>query len=99
MILLTDEVRQTLRTNAIIREMHAQREWPEPDPCPVVEFFNPLGSATWLATAAGRDGATLFGLDALVCGSQELGYISSSVLRAEIGRASLRERTGRYGWG
>src|SRR3546814_2786101 len=46
MILLTDELRQTLRTNAIIREMHAQREWPEPDPCPVVKFFNPLGAAT-----------------------------------------------------
>src|SRR3546814_8289217 len=62
MILLTDELRQTLRTNAIIREMHAQREWPEPDPCPVVKFFNPLGAATWLATELGSDGDTLFGL-------------------------------------
>ena len=62
MILLPDELRQTLRTNAVLREMHARRELAEPDPCPVVKFFNPLGSATWLATELDRDGDTLFGL-------------------------------------
>src|SRR3546814_3818998 len=82
MILLTDELRQTLRTNAIIREMHAQREWPEPDPCPVVKFFNPLGAATWLATELGRDGDTLFGLADLGFGCPELGYFSLSEIRA-----------------
>src|SRR3546814_4047697 len=82
MILLTDELRQTLRTNAIIREMHAQREWPEPDPCPVVKFFNPLGAATWLATELGRDGDTLVGLADLGFGCPELGYLSLSGIRA-----------------
>lgn len=80
MILLTPDLRQTLRTNAILREMHAAREWPEPDPCPVVKFFNPLGAATWLATELDRDDDTLFGLADLGFGCPELGYFSLSEL-------------------
>ena len=82
MILLTDELRQTLRTNAVLREMHTRRELPEPDPAPVVKFFNPLGSATWLATELDRDGDTLFGLADLGFGCPELGSFSLSGIRA-----------------
>jgi len=85
MIPLTDELRQTLRTNAVLREMHARRELPEPDPCPVVKFFNPLSAATWLATELDRDGDTLFGLADLGFGCPELGSFSLS----EIGAVRL----------
>lgn len=82
MILLTDELRQTLRTNAVLREMHQRRDLPEPDPCPVVKFFNPLGAATWLATELDRDGDTLFGLADLGFGCPELGSFSLSEIEA-----------------
>jgi len=82
MILLTDELRQTLRTNAILREMHQGRELPDSDPCPVVKFFNPLGAATRLATELDRDGDTLFGLADLGFGCPELGSFSLSEIRA-----------------
>ncbi|QEH82028.1 DUF2958 domain-containing protein [Sphingomonas sp. C8-2] len=76
MSLITTELRRQLRANAVIREMHARRSWPEPDPCPVVKLFNPLGAATWLATELDRDGDTLFGLADLGFGCPELGSFS-----------------------
>nr|WP_047166102.1 DUF2958 domain-containing protein [Sphingomonas sp. Y57] len=76
MILLSTEQRRQLRANAVVREMHARRGWPEPDHCPVVKFFNPLGAATWLATELDRDGETLFGLADLGFGCPELGSFS-----------------------
>ena len=82
MILLPDDLRQTLRTNAVLREMHQRRELAEPDPCPVVKFFNPLSAATWLATELDRDGDTLFGLAHLGFGTPELGSFSLSEIRA-----------------
>jgi hypothetical protein len=82
MLLLTPELRQTLRTNAILREMHASRELPEPDPCPVVKLFNPMGAATWLATELDRDNDTLFGLADLGFGTPELGLFSLSEIEA-----------------
>ena len=82
MILLPPELRQTLRTNAVLREMHARRELAEPDPCPVVKFFNPLSAATWLATELDRDGDTLFGLADLGFGCPELGSFRLSEIRA-----------------
>jgi hypothetical protein len=82
MILLPEELRQTLRTNAVLREMHQRRELPEPDPCPVVKFFNPLSAGTWLATELDRDGDTLFGLADLGFGCPELGSFSLSEIRA-----------------
>ncbi len=82
MLLLTPELRQTLRTNAVLREMHARRDLPEPDPCPVVKFFNPIGAATWLATELDRDGDTLFGLADLGFGCPELGSFSLSEIEA-----------------
>jgi hypothetical protein len=78
MLLLTSELRQRLRINAVLREMHGRRAWPEPDPAPVVKFFNPLGAATWLATELDRDDDTLFGLADLGFGSPEMGTFSLS---------------------
>ena len=82
MILLPDDLRQTLRTNAVLREMHQGRELAEPDPCPVVKFFNPLSAATWLATELDRDGDTMFGLADLGFGTPELGSFSLSEITA-----------------
>ena len=56
---------------------------------PVVKFFDPSGSATWLFTELDpEDGDTLFGLAGLGSGNPELGYSSL----AEI--ASVRCRFG-----
>jgi len=78
MIILPPDLRTTLRTNAVLREMHQQREWAEPDPVPALKLFNPLGPATWVATELGRDDDTLFGLADLGFGCPELGYFSLS---------------------
>lgn len=80
MTLIPQELWQALRTNAVLREMHLAREWPEPDPVPVVKLFNPCGAATWLATELDRDGDTLFGLADLGFGCPELGSFSLSEL-------------------
>jgi len=82
MIFLPDDLRQTLRTNAVLREMHQRRDLAEPDHIPVVKFFNPLSAATWLATELDRDGDTLFGLADLGFGTPELGSFSLSEIRA-----------------
>jgi hypothetical protein len=78
MILLTPDLRFALRANAIAHQaaQHAGRA--EPDPAPVVKFFNPVGAATWLATELDRDGDTLFGLADLGFGCPELGSFSLS---------------------
>ncbi|MDI1295668.1 MAG: DUF2958 domain-containing protein, partial [bacterium] len=57
MILLTPELRATLRAHA-----EESERTPGHDPAPVVKFFSPLGAATWLATELYDDGDTLFGL-------------------------------------
>jgi hypothetical protein len=74
MILLTPELRATLRVNA---ERSAACDH---DPAPVVKFFNPLGAATWLATELYDDGDTLFGLADLGFGCPELGHFRLSEL-------------------
>src|SRR3546814_13519934 len=43
MILLTDQLRKTLRTQSIIRTMTAQREWEETEPCPGAKVLNTIG--------------------------------------------------------
>ena len=93
MILLPDELRRRLRANAAAHHdamqhgaiQHGTRE---PDPLPVVKFFNPVGAATWLATELDSDGDTLFGLADLGFGSPELGSFSLSEI------ASVRLRFG-----
>lgn len=82
MILLTPELRALLRANAdayIVAQRDGQTE---PDPVPVVKFFNPVGAATWLATEIDEDGDTLFGLADLGVGCPELGSFSLAELTA-----------------
>lgn len=78
MILLTPDLRFALRANNINHHAAARDEMPEPDPIPVVKFFNPCGAATWLATELDTDGDTLFGLADLGFGCPELGSFSLS---------------------
>lgn len=83
MMLLTPKLRARLIAhNRALRA--AQREGRrEPDPAPVVKFFNPCGAATWLASELDPDGDTLFGLADLGFGCPELGAFSLSEL-AEV---------------
>ena len=76
MILLTPDLRAALRANAAARHAALQQDAAEPDPLPVVKFFNPVGAATWLATELDADGDTLFGLADLGFGCPELGSFS-----------------------
>ena len=76
MILLTPELRAALRTNAAAHQVAVRTGKAEPDPLPVVKFFNPVGAATWLATELDADGDTLFGLADLGFGCPELGSFS-----------------------
>jgi hypothetical protein len=94
MILLTPELRFALRANDISRRAAQREDRAEPDPCPLVKLFNPLGPATWLATELGGDGDTLFGLADLGFGCPELGYFSLSeiaALRLPFGMAIERD--------
>lgn len=83
MMLLTPELRFSLRANDLERRAADRDARPAPDPFPVVKFFNPLGAATWLATELAADGDTLFGLADLGFGCPELGSFSLSEL-AEV---------------
>lgn len=76
MMLLTPELRFALRANDMIRRIAAREGGFEPDPVPIVKFFNPCGAATWLATELDEDDDTLFGLADLGFGCPELGYFS-----------------------
>lgn len=80
MILLTPELHAVLRVNAAAHRDAMQTGTHEPDPAPVVKFFNPLGAATWLATELYDDGDTPFGLADLGFGCPELGCFSLSEL-------------------
>ena len=72
MILVIPEIRAVLRANSAARREAIRKGKREPDPVPVVRFFNPVGSATWLATELDEDGI-LFGLADLGFGCSELG--------------------------
>lgn len=67
MILLTPELRERLLANGRLRDV---------DHVPVVKFFNPAGTATWLATELDEDNDTLFGLADFGFGCPELGSFS-----------------------
>jgi hypothetical protein len=82
MILLTPELHASLRANAIAHEAAIRSGAPEPDPVPVVKFFNPVGAASWLATELEDDGDTLFGLADLGFGCPELGSFSLAEIAA-----------------
>lgn len=83
MMLLTPELRFSLRANDLERRAADRDGKPAPDPLPVVKYFNPLGAATWLATELAEDGDTLFGLADLGFGCPELGSFSLSEM-AEV---------------
>ena len=76
MDLLTPELRERLIANAAALGDAVRRGLPEPDPAPVVKFFNPCGAATWLLIELDSDGDTLFGLCDLGFGCPELGSAS-----------------------
>ena len=76
MDLLTPDLRQRLLANAIAHHEAMQHGIAEPDPAPVVKFFNPCGAATWLFSELDSDGDTLFGLCDLGFGCPELGSAS-----------------------
>lgn len=81
MNLLTSEHRAALVANTAAR-LGAQVEGAiEPDPYPVVRFFNPIGNGIWLATEIDEDDI-LFGLADLGFGSPELGYFALAELEA-----------------
>lgn len=76
MDLLTPELRAALIANAAAHHEAMQHGLTEPDPAPVVKFFNPCGAATWLFSELDHDGDTLFGLCDLGFGCPELGSAS-----------------------
>ncbi|WP_034161458.1 DUF2958 domain-containing protein [Sphingomonas sp. ERG5] len=76
MILLTPELRAALRANDVARCIAVRDRRREPDPLPLVKFFNPMGAATWIATELYDDDDTLFGLADLGFGCPELGSFS-----------------------
>lgn len=82
MILIPPELRLALRANDIARRVAERDGKPEPDPAPVCKLFNPVGTATWLATELDADGDTLFGLADLGFGYPELGSFSLAELEA-----------------
>lgn len=82
MILLTPTLRFALRANDLARRAATLNGAAEPDPVPVVKFFNPMGAATWLATELAKDGDTLFGLADLGFGCPEPGRFSLSEMAA-----------------
>jgi len=82
MIVLPQILRYALRANDINRRAAAQADKPEPDPAPVVKFFNPLGAQTWLATQLDEDGDLLWGLADLGFGCPEIGPWSLAELSA-----------------
>lgn len=81
MTLLTPDLAARLRANDAARRVAVARGGREPDPMPVVRFFNPVGSATWLATELDEDGI-LFGLADLGFGCPELGSFALTELEA-----------------
>lgn len=81
MILVTPEIRTQLRTNDGARLSALASGMREPDPVPVVRFFDPVGHATWLATEIDEDGI-LFGLADLGFGSPELGSFALAELES-----------------
>ena len=82
MNLIPDNIRKMLLANG-------SDGW-EPDPVPVVKFFDPTGAATWLITEMmPAEPDILFGLCDLGMGCPELGYVSLSELQGVRGRLGL----------
>lgn len=83
--LFTEEQRQKLLSNACNNRIKAF------DPVPVVKWFTPDGSATWLITELDPDDEDIaFGLCDLGVGSPELGYVSIAEITEVRGGLGLR---------
>ena len=82
MIVLSPTARFALRANHINRRAAAERHQFEPDPPPVVKFFNPLGPQRWLAAELAEDDDALWGLADLGFGWPEIGTWTVSELSA-----------------
>lgn len=82
-MLLTQALRTHLRRNADVSAIAEQ------DHRPVVKFFTPDGSATWLFSELALDGDTLFGLCDLGHGEPEIGYASLAEIQAIRGPLRL----------
>ena len=72
MKLLTPGLFDQLLANHAAHRRAQSRDERDPDPFPVVRFFDPVGAAIWLATEIDPDGI-LFGLADLGFGCPELG--------------------------
>lgn len=72
MLLLTQDQRARLIANGQSRGDHV----------PVVKFFNPVGSGTWLFSELDEDGDILFGLCDLGFGCPEMGSVSLAEIAA-----------------
>jgi Protein of unknown function (DUF2958) len=72
MLLLTQDQRVSLIANGKSRGDHV----------PIVKFFNPAGSGTWLFSELDEDGDILFGLCDLGFGSPEMGSASLAEIAA-----------------
>lgn len=81
MILLPPQLRYALRANAICSNA-AEAKGERFDPLPILKFFNPLGTGTWLATELYPDNDTLFGLADLGFGCPEMGTFSLMDIRS-----------------
>ena len=89
MNLLTKAIEARLLKNAAATRAAQEAGLPEPDHKPVVKFFNPTGSQTWLITEMQLDG-TMFGLCDMGHGCPELGYVLLSDLQSIRLRFGLR---------
>ena len=72
MLLLTQDLRARLIANGKSCGDHV----------PVVKFFNPVGSGTWLLSELDEDGDILFGLCDLGFGCPEMGSVSLAEIAA-----------------
>ncbi|HSI16911.1 MAG TPA: DUF2958 domain-containing protein [Sphingomonas sp.] len=96
MELLTPELRAALRANHDAHIAAQEQGRREPDPVPVVKWFNPVGAATWLVTELDEDGDTAFGLADLGFQCPELGSFSLAeiaALRLPFGLSVERDLT------
>ena len=75
MKLLTKDIEKKLRSNYEVNVGVEQTK----DHKPVVKFFHPVGSSTWLITELDPDNV-MFGLCDLGFGSPEMGYVAMSEL-------------------
>ncbi len=78
-----------LPTKANFAALAANVDVAEMDRKPVVKFFAPTGSATWLISEIEEDGDTMFGLADLGMGFPEIGSVSLKELSEVKGAFGL----------